>query len=161
MVEAVLTAVTSALTDAGLNAQRQFPDAALCRGSGALVCVGVKQSRLLSAGCGEYLGRRTVDGAPREVYGWRLEGVLALDIYSPEGSGPALCQSCFEALSSALAVLPSGLRQRELRCGETVWDESTGMFLCRCELSVLALLTREESAEDGVFTDFVLRGVMK
>ncbi len=163
MTDAVLDAVAAALTAQGLTAVREFPAAALDRASGPVVCVGLRSNTLLSAGCGDYMGEQTDgNGAVSEVYGMRMESVLALDVYSPDdgANGAAGCVNAFALIAAALPTLPSGLRVKELKCGETDLDGETGMFLCRVSLACRAFLTRSENADAGEFTDFVLRGAI-
>lgn len=157
MYDAILEALVSALTAAGLNAMRQYPEAR-AGGPYPAVCVGLKSGKLLSAGAGDYLGQRDEGGAVRAVYGYRTEAVAALDLYAPEAAG---CLAGFSGVSGAAVEFPAGLRTRALVCGETVFDGETGLFHCPAELHFFALLTREADEETGEFTDFVLRGVLK
>lgn len=163
MTEAVLTALIAALTAAGLDAVRAYPASALDRDRGPVVCVGIRENKLLSPGMGDYLGQRSVNGAVSELYGLRAECAVSLDVYSPDGGehGAAGCVRCGEKITSALADLPSGLRLRALRLGEAAYDRDTGMFRMTAELTCAAFLTRERDADTGVFTDFTLKGVLK
>lgn len=162
MLDAVLDAVVSALNAAGAGALRQFPDAPLSRDAGPVICVGMKRNKLVSAGAGDYMGERTEGGTVSEVYGYRMEPVLALDIYSPDGGeyGAAGCLSAAAAVGAALPNFPAGIKPRALTCGETAFDTETGMFHMPAELSCAAFLTRELDAQTGEFTNFVLKGVL-
>jgi hypothetical protein len=161
MLDAVLDAVVSALTAAGVNAVRQFEPSEAGRDC-AVVCVGLKSNRLVSAGAGDYMGEKTEGGVVSEVYGFRMEPVIALDIYSPDDgvSGAQGCLSVAEAISAALEDFPSGIKSRALIYGETRFDGATEMFHLPAELCCAAFLTREMNAETGEFTDFVLKGVL-
>lgn len=164
MLDVIVDAVVDILGRAGLQAVREYPRTLLDPEQGPVVCVGVKSSKLLSAGAGEYLGlRETAEGGVTELYGLRLELVLTLSIFSPcdEQNGAAGCARCFTQVSDALGELPSGLRSRALVCGVTQPDSLTEMFRCDCELHCAAYLTAEADEETGEFTDFVLKGVLK
>ena len=162
MLDAVLDAVVTALRAAGLCALRQFPEGEIDRKSGPLVCVGLKSNKLVSSGAGDYMGERRSGGTVSEVYGFRMEPVIALDIYSPDDgeNGAEGCIETAEAVGAALPGFPSGLKMRELLCGETAFDGATEMYHMPVELSCAAFLTREMNGETGVFTDFVLKGVL-
>ncbi|NCB51060.1 MAG: hypothetical protein EOM54_04150 [Clostridia bacterium] len=162
MLDAVLDAVVAALTASGVSAVRQFPDSEIDRDSGPVVCVGLKSNKLVSAGAGDYMGERTDGGVVSEVYGFRMSPVIALDIYSPADgeNGAEGCVSAAEAISSALSEFPSGLKSRELVCGQTKFDGTTEMFHMPVELNCAAFLIREMNGETGEFTDFVLKGVL-
>lgn len=161
MLDTVLDAVVAALTAAGLSALRQFPESEADRAAVA-VCVGLKRNRLVSAGAGDYMGEKTEGGVVSEVYGYRMEPVLALDVYSPDDgeNGADGCMKAAALIAAALPDFPSGIRPRELSCGETAYDGITEMFHMPAELGCSAFLTREMNAETGEFTDFVLRGVI-
>lgn len=163
MTDTVLDAIVASLADAGIDAVRAYPNAALSRSRGPVVCVGMRSNRLLSPGMGDYLGQRAAPGAVSELYGLRAECAAALDIFSPDDAafGAAGCVRCAEAVSSALAALPSGLRLRALRLGETEFDGETGMFRMTAEMDFTAFLVREMNADTGEFTDFTLKGVLK
>lgn len=163
MTETVLSTLTAALTAAGLDAVRAYPATALDRSRGPVVCVGIRENKLLSPGMGDYLGQRSDGGTVRELYGLRAECRISLDVFSPddETHGAAGCVRCGEAIVSALGDLPAGLRLRSLRFGEAGYDRGSGMFRMTAELNCAAFLTRERDADTGVFTDFTLKGVLK
>jgi hypothetical protein len=145
MLDAVLNAVVEALSSAGLSAVRQFPDSAIGRDSGPVVCVGLRSNKLISSGAGDYMGERTDGGTVSEIYGFRMAPVIALDIYSPDNgeNGAEGCVKAAEAVGAALPAFPSGLKSRELVCGETKFDGETEMFHMPADLSCAAFLTRE------------------
>ncbi len=154
MLDSVLSAVKALLIDAGITAVREFPDVELQHKAVPIVCVGVKKCAVTPPGWGDYLG---LTGAGAEVYGARAELSLGLDVYAP---APEDCARTYEAISDAFGFAPPGLKLRSLSCGETKCDGDTGLFVSRCEADCLALLERQQTAEPGEFTDFVLRGVM-
>lgn len=162
MPDAVLDALTEALTAAGVRAVRAYPDTVLSRGEGPVVCVGMKANQLVSAGAGDYLGQETVNGVLAEVYGFRMDLTVSLDIYAPDdGRGAAACGLCAEAVCGAFSRFPSGLKPRALECGETAFDAETGMFRLPMSLRCAAFLLREKNSETGEFTDFALKGVVR
>ncbi|MGI5935762.1 MAG: hypothetical protein ACOX7I_03005 [Oscillospiraceae bacterium] len=161
MLNTVFSALVDALNRAGVEAVCQYPSAPLDSRKGPLVCVGVKSSKLLSPGAGEYLGlRRNGDGSITEAYGFRLELVLGLDIYSPHDAEPGGCLRCFGEITMALREMPSGLKVRKLVCGVVSPDRATEMFRCPCELHCMAYLVCSASEETGEFTDFELKGTV-
>lgn len=164
MLETIIQALLNTLSKAGIRCVSQYPMDALEPENGAVVCVGVKSSRLLSSGAGEYLGIREAESGNRsEVFGFRLELNLGLDIFAPdeEGEGALGCVSMFSLISDALYELPSGLKNRELVCGAPKPDGLTEMYHCPCELRCAAYLVCEADDETGEFADFVLRGVLR
>ena len=159
MTEAVLEAILALLQGAGLNALANFPDKALRR-DGVIVCAGVRELRLLSSGAGEYLGTRERGSLISELYGFRLELLLNLDIYTPVGEANP-CDGAFRLIEEALGRAPAGLRVTELSRGAAVWDRETEMLLCPVTLRCSAYLLAEETEEPGEFSDFILKGVLK
>lgn len=159
-MQAILDAVITTLTAAGLSAFSEYPAGALDRTQGPVICAGVKSTKLISSGAGDYLGESTVEGVSREIYGLRMDAVISLDIYSPDDAenGAAGCGGTAESISAAVSSLPSSIKVRAIVRGETEYDGKTEMFFCPMELHCAALLTREENAESGEFTDFYLRG---
>ncbi len=160
MLNAVLNAVTACLNAGGLRAVRDFPGSALDRDAGPVVCVSLRSNKLLSAGAGDYMGEQSAGGEVSSVYGFRMEPVIALDIFAPGGGGASACAAAADSAAECLSELPSGLKLRALCCGETVYDQATEMFRCPLEIHAAAFLTRQEDAVTGEFTDFHLRGVI-
>ncbi|HHU21920.1 MAG TPA: hypothetical protein GXZ52_00645 [Clostridiales bacterium] len=161
MLNTVVSALADTLRQAGIEAVCQYHPAPLDNRKGPLVCVGVKSSKLVTSGAGEYLGlRRSEDGSFTEAYGFRLELVLGLDIYSPYDGEPGGCLGCFGEISAALGRMPSGLKIRKLVCGVTAPDRVTEMFRCPCELHCMAYLICGAREETGEFTDFELKGTV-
>ncbi len=163
MIETLLQAVEDILEAAGLAVRRQYPAADLEALSGPVICLGIQSCQLQSSGAGEYLGLRLDAGTQteRELYGFRLEAVLALDIYGPRAQGAAGCLDCFGAMSAALDALPEGIRARALVCGGAEIDSVTELFHCGVQLHCQAYFLREKDGEDGQFTDFEIKGVVK
>ncbi len=164
-MESVITGVCSAIKACGVgNVFPAYPYGTGERYLSPVVTVGVKAGSGMGASFAEYLGESYDRETDRytEIYGKRLEITLALGIYSPvsEEYGANGCASVFGDIVSALPALPSGVKTREIKCGETVFDEKTGMFLLESEIRLTAFLTAEASDEDEVL-DFTLRGTVK
>lgn len=162
MIETVLNSIVSLLQVAGINAMLQYPITALDRMHGPVVCVAVKSGTRGGSGLGDYLGIRNDNGALRELYGYRLNLTISLDIFVPwseESVSDAM--SCFAAVSDALYALPSGLKPKKIHCGTAKPDKETEMLKCPAEMECIAVLICEKDAESGEFTDFVLKGVLK
>ena len=141
-----------------------YPEGARGRYASPAVAVGLGAGCCVSAGGPEYLGMSFDEriGGSVEVYGKRMELTLALWIFSPRCApfGAAGCAAVFGELAAALPCLPSGIRVKELRCGETVFDESAGMFRLDAELGISAFFSAEAS-DDSEVLDFNLRGTVK
>ena len=164
-IESVIAGVCSAIETCGVgNVFTAYPYGTRERYLSPVVTVGVKAGSGMGASFAEYLGEsydRDTDSYT-EVYGKRLELTLAVCIYSPKSAeyGADGCASVFGSVVSALPSLPSGVKVREIKCGETVFDEKTGMFLLESEIRLTAFLTAEASDEDEVLY-FTLRGTVK
>ena len=159
MFESVLEAVRGCLETAKLPVARAWGSGA--QPEGAVIAVGLASGKLLSPGCGDYLGRR-VDadtGAETECFGARMELELCLDCYAPESGAAAL--GLLQQAALALEGLSAGLRLRELRCGEAAYDGGTLSYHCRGSLAGTAFLVAETEGEAPEFRDFILRGVVK
>ena len=159
MLGEALNALLELLRRAGIRAVDRYPAEELRRGDGAVVSVGIKSGKSLSAGFGGYLGLRAdPERGELELYGFQMELLVALDIYAPEAQGAAGCAAAYESAVAALCALPSGLRLRSLSCGAPAPDLSTGMFKCEAELVCAAHFVCAKAPEGGEFLDFTLRG---
>lgn len=161
MLETAVAVIIEALKGAGLNARERYVLEELDT-KGSLVCVGAKSAKNLSSGFTEYLGIKSdAELGDRELYGFRTELSLSLDVYVPEPEGERGCQAVFAKISDALFSLPSGMKRRELRCFEAAPDSETRMFKQSIELCCSAYFVSSVWEESGEFSDFVLRGVMR
>jgi len=153
-------AVTGALRSAGLAAEAAFPEkwAAERKTPLATVAVGAAEGKALGF-CG-YLGEvRDASGGTREVYGKRLEGEITVDIRAERAAD---CETGGETAAAALlGGLPEGIRPGELSWEALCWEKETGLFLRRGKLRCEALFLAEVGEEDGVFLDFILKGVLR
>lgn len=162
MLDTVIEAVIGALQDNGVNAVRQFPKSRADAHGEPVVTVGVKSSKITGSGCGDYLGTEERDGGldAVELYGFRLEVEVALNIYSPPETGAGAADRIFEQVSSLMNGLPSGLRAASVSRSETAPDKTTGLFLCPAKLALLAFIVAEKDEDADVFLDFKLKGVL-
>lgn len=159
MTQAVLTAVLTALTDAGVYAVAQYPASALDKKT-PTVCVGVRSQTVETPGFGSYLGKEEVDGVMTERYGVKVAMTVLLDLYLP-GTMAEECQRLFARVSGALAALPSGVKLRKMTRGELAPDPAVEMLRCECAAECTAYFSHAVEEESGVWHDFVLRGVMR
>ena len=112
------------------------------------------------AGFQDYLGERfdEASGTWRELYGKKAELTLGLDIWGPKSGGEAACAALFDRVVQALTLGgPDGLRLREVVCGETAYDGDEGLFHCPAR-AVGTVLLVAQAGEDGLFTDFMVKG---
>lgn len=162
MLESAISSVVGALRVSGLEAVKAFRRQELCAKEKTLVCVSVKAVKGLPAGFGGYLGLGTdpQTGLPREIYGARCQLEIGLDIYAPMSAenGPCECLRCAGLIAPALRDLPEGLKVSSLSFGQARPDEQTGRFVCPGTLTASACFIAREAREDGLFTDFILRG---
>ncbi|MCF0138161.1 MAG: hypothetical protein HUJ66_07345 [Oscillospiraceae bacterium] len=160
MFDTVINAVLTALKDEGIPAVRKFPAEALDRDSAA-VAVCLKSGSVTASGYGNYLGVCDRNGELREVYGSSAELTAGIEIYTPAAAGHAEpeCTALLGSICACVGAL-QGVTLRSFECGETRFDPETEMFRCDAALKLTAYLTRSAD-ENGVFTDFVLRGELK
>ena len=163
-LESIAAAVRDALLSEGVGAALcEYPSGAKLRYTEPVVAVGIKKGSAVSPGFAEYMGELTdaSTGASSELYGKRFDVTVSLGIYSPKGGafGAQGCVDTFSAVAAALGAMPSGLRVRELSCGETRFDGATGMFLCNAEMKCTAFMYAVRSDEREIL-DFTLRGTM-
>lgn len=163
MLDTVISATVAALGAAGIEAVEAYPKGELCCLDGALVCVGVKSARALPSGFGAYLGLGVdpVTGRSAELYGARCELELTLDVYAGMGAGAGECVRCAGEAAEALAGLPEGIKISSLSFGAAAPDGKTGLFKCPGVLTATAYFIAREKEEDGVFSDFILRGSVR
>ena len=106
-----------------------------------------------------YLGERDEeDGQSAQWYGREVELALALDVYAPRDGGESACRQTMEDMAELLLCQgAAGLSVNELESGQVEFLKEQGLYrlpvTCRCR-GWLAAAVRE----DGVFTDFEIRG---
>lgn len=163
MLENVVRAVVAALREGGVEASPAFPKSPARTGDGGFVRVGVAGARDKSAGMARYLGVETdAEHGEREVYGLLCDMDLSIDVYTPPAGDNAAMDAL--ALFDRTAEIIGGmgaLRVRELSCGAPGPDQDTGLFRLSGAAKCSGLLVSAEGGEDAVFSDYVLRGVLK
>ena len=120
--------------------------------------------RLTESGAMEYLGQRydAVRDATLEVYGKKMTLALSLDVYAPRTLGAEGCEAAAEEITQVMmSALPSGLRVKKLTWEKTEWDKTYGMFRLSAQAAYEAYFIAETEAETAVFTDFILKGVVR
>ena len=148
------------LRSAGIDAVTAWNNADRVRRRAPVVAVSLRGVQGGPAGLADYLGEwlDPESGKWEERYGRRAKLTLGLDIYAPESSGGAGCAAAFARLGEALAGgRPAGLDVEELSCGEAAFDKTAGLFRCPAQMTCRVFLYASRT-EDGVFTDFEVRG---
>ena len=153
-------AVISALRSGGLAAEAAFPGKWAAERKTALATVSVETAEGRDLGFCGYLGEsRDPSGEAREVYGKHLAGTIAVDIRAERA---AECEAGGETAAAVLlGELPEGIRPGGLSWEALAWEKETGLFLRRGRLQCEALFLAEAGEEDGVFQDFILKGVLR
>lgn len=153
-------AVIGALRDGGLAAEAAFPAKWAAERNTPLATVAVGAAEGKAVGLCGYLGEtRDASGGTREVYGKRLEGVITVDIRAERAAD---CEDGGETAAAVLlGGLPEGIRPGELSWEALAWEKETGLFLRRGKLRCEALFLAESGEEDGVFLEFILKGVLR
>lgn len=153
-------AVIGALRDGGLAAEAAFPAKWAAERNTPLATVAVGAAEGKAVGLCGYLGEtRDASGGTREVYGKRLEGVITVDVRAERAAD---CEDGGETAAAVLlGGLPEGIRPGELSWEALAWEKETGLFLRRGKLRCEALFLAESGEEDGVFLEFILKGVLR
>ena len=162
-LESIISAVCSWLEGLKIRAAAAYIPGASKRHAAPIVTVGLQTGAAMSCGQVDYLGIKTDEtGASRELYAKRVELTLGLDIWAPrtENGGAQACADLFGTMAAQIPTLPSGIRVREITCGETRFDETAGMYLCPASMTT-AVYLYAEADEYGIFTDFYVKGVLK
>ena len=163
-LQQVKAAVVDALESAGLTAMSAYSEEQLKKYTTAVTAVGLREMRLTESGVMEYLGEKydAVRDATLEVYGKKMTLALSLDVYAPRTLGAEGCEEAAEKITQVMmSALPSGLRVKELRWENTEWDKTYGMFRLSAQAAYEAYFVAETAEETAVFTDFILRGVVR
>lgn len=129
----------------------------------AVAAVSLKGCEGGPAGFQDYLGEFWDEDKGRwtEWYGRKAEVTFGLDVWGPRNGGETMCTSLFSDAVQALTLGgPEGLKLREVSCGETVFDEQEGLFHCPAK-AVGVVFLRARADENGVFTDFTVKGTRK
>ena len=163
-LQQVKTAVVDALEGAGLTAMSAYSEEQLKKYTTAVTAVGLREMKVTESGAMEYLGEKynAVRDATLEVYGKKLTLSLSLDVYAPRTLGAEGCEETAEEITQVMmSALPSGLRVKELTWEKTEWDKTYGMFRLSAQAAYEAYFVAETEEETAVFTDFILRGVVR
>lgn len=162
-LEQVRDTLSKALSQAGLAVCPAFSPGWAKEYSTPVAAVGLRSGESRSDAFNSYLGQQLDPDTQttQELYGMRLDLTLSVDIYSPPETGAAGCDQALDTVHQVmLNGLPSGLRPAELRWEETVWDETTSMFLRKGSLSCSAYFVATATEEGLWLTDFILKGVV-
>ena len=152
--------VAEYLREAGVDAVTAWSSENRTRRNKPVTVVSLREVQGGPAGLADYLGEwlDPETGKWEELYGKRAKLVLGLDLYAPERAGEAGCAAAFARLSEALTGgKPAGLAVQELSCGETAFVREQGLFRCPAQMTCRVFLYAK-LIEDGVFTDFEVRG---
>lgn len=163
-LEQVKDAVAAALEGADIRTRTAYAPGWAKDYTGPVVAVGLRTGESRGGALSSYLGQRTDPKTKtcQEVYGLRMELTLSLDIYCPPKEGASGGESVLEALHQImLEGLPAGLRPTELKWEEASWDPDTSMFLRRGSLTCSAYFIAAASEDGTVFSDFILKGVVR
>ena len=152
--------VAEYLREAGVDAVTAWSSENRTRRNKPVTVVSLREVQGGPAGLADYLGEwlDPETGKWEELYGKRAKLVLGLDLYAPESAGEAGCAAAFAKLSEALTGgRPAGLAVEELSCGGTAFVREQGLFRCPAQMTCRVFLYAK-LIEDGVFTDFEVRG---
>ena len=144
----------------GIDAQCAYPEMSRVRRDGAVAAVSLRACQGGPEGFRDYLGERYDEesGQWQELYGRKIVLTFGLDLYAPQGCGAAGIQAAFDRMAEALRREgPPGLSLRELSCGETEFDQGSGLYHRAVEAVCQGYLYAVAS-EGGTFLDFIVRG---
>ena len=164
-IEYVIEQVKAALSEIpDVDIVDAYPNSGMKAHSRPVICVGLRQGESVSAGFAEYLGVFQDEQTSQsiEVYGKRMCFTVSTDIYSPKDAenGGKKCMEIFTHIVQKAGNFPKSMRADQILCGETEYDKSTGMFLCKAQIKLNVCLYAGRTEENEVL-DFRLRGVMK
>jgi len=164
-LDSVINAVKNALENSGLTAAVcRYPLDAKMRYEVPVTTIGLQSGGGVSCGFAEYMGMKydSEKDAYLEIFGKRMDLILRINIYSPKNReyGSESCFEIFENIVMAEQFLPSGIKVKEITCGETEFDEKMNMFKLEVSLSCTAFLYAEREDSSTEFLDFIVKGVL-
>lgn len=151
------------LRERGIDAITAWPQEERGEGSAPVAVVSLRGCQAGPSGFQDYLGERFNEetGGWEELYGKKAALTLGLDLYAGARVGEQAVQSAFEALAGALQEGgPEGLEVREVRCGETVYEQAQRRLKRPVQAACIAYLYAVKEP-DGGFLDFEIRGGIK
>lgn len=163
-LDSIINAVCEAFEKSGLSAAiLKYPSSLRKHYDVPVAAFGIKNGTGVSSGFAEYMGLR-YDGEKDvyfELYGKRMELTLGISIYSPKNAkfGSGKCFEIFEEMTAAITKLPSGIRVKEMTCGETKYSTEEEMFKLETTISCTAFLYAEREDSSTEFLDFRVKGV--
>lgn len=161
-LQAVRERMADYLNSCGVPALTAWPSQERTELEGPVVVVSLRGGKASPAGFQDYLGERynQETGLWEELYGRKAQLTFGLDVYDRrDGDGERL-QTAFDALAHALTQGgPEGLSLLEFSCGETEYDQDARL-LRRSAQAVCQAYFYAVAQENGLFTDFELRGVV-
>ena len=162
-VETLTRALAGYLSGQGANVRTAWEAEDRAALDAPAAVVSLRGGQVSPAGFQDYLGQRKRQdtGAWEELYGRQARLTFGLDLYAPEGAGDGAVREELDRLSSALlAGGPEGLAVEEFSWGELSFDSAARLLKRPAQVVCRACLVRAEQ-EDGLFTDFELRGGLK
>lgn len=148
------------LREQGVDAVCAWPEAARVRRDTPVAAVSLRTFRGGPAGFQDYLGERYNESTGRweELYGRKVKLTFGVDLYAPKGCGEAGIRGAFDQMAQSLqGGGPAGLKLLELSCGETEFEQGTGLYHCAAEAACEGYLYAVAD-EGGAFLDFIVRG---
>lgn len=148
----LITALTEALSAAGIRVTARLPGRTASRLRTPLVAVGLKGGKGGDAGLGEYLGA-TETGEER--YGKRVSLEILLRVAAPDGQS---AEETAEAVCDVLLRGIDGMRVERFSLGEASFDAAADHCVLDVTAAVSAYLWTQPPEEDAAVLDFKLEG---
>lgn len=148
------------LKENGLEAVTAWGGQERLRAGDAVAAVSLRDYEGGAPGFQDYLGERYDEKTGRwvELYGKKVELTFGLDLYAGTAQG---IQEGLDLLVGALGKGgPAGLRPVAFSAGETSYRTGAKQFCCPVQVKFEAW-SYAETAEDGAFLDFTVRGETK
>lgn len=145
------------LLENGLEAVTAWGGQGRLRAGHAVAAVSLRASKSGVPGFQDYLGERYDEETGRwvELYGKRVKLTFGLDLYA--GTAREV-QDGLDALAEVLGKGgPAGLRPTAFSAGETEYLAEARRYFCPVQAEFEAW-SYAETAEDGAFLDFTVRG---
>lgn len=151
-----IKAVLTALEEAGIPAIERLPGGVMPRLTAPRAAVGLESIKAAPGAAYDYLGTEyTDDRGDVERYGRRMDAVLLVRVFAPQGSevGSKVCM--------VLAGGFPGVTVKEISASMAEFDPVADCFVTQVRAEVSAYLYAQSDSDEELFLDFRLEGEVK
>lgn len=155
-MDTFIKAVLTALEEAGIPAMKRLPSPMMPRLTGPRAAVGFESIKAAQGAAYDYLGtEETEEYGQVERYGRRMEAVLLVRVFAPDGAEVG------DKVALALARGFDGVTVKDISAKMAGFDPVADCFVTEVRAEISAYLYAVGGSDEETFLDFRLEGEAK